>query len=366
MSAKVCVILLVAALLLASSTGVAQRLEGLASAEAFAAAVRSGETRPANARVEFSLSPLSLQKQVFHKVRRQPIWHHFLYMERAAFAERTGELCIDATLYRLVSQDKSWSVSAPFAFKTDAAAARRICAAADLLALDIRAAGTVKSFRAEGPEPDSRRVEFADLTVDVLVDGKSVYKGPARSIPIRDVPGPDAPIRAGATRIAERTVLEMEAEDASGLIYYADWERDETGWYGREITRDVSGTGMAVVHARNIGAVLTHRLVRPLPPGRYRVDVAPCYAGARLREFIVDADLAGARGRVAWFLAERGGEWMKGRSFVTGAPATELRIIAVQSGGGGINAAPEMRDMVIMLDRIRIVAVSEGAEEVLP
>ena len=43
-------------------------------------------------------------------------------------------------------------------------------------------------------------------------------------------------------------------------------------------------------------------------------------------------------------------------------PFSEFDITGIRSGGGGVNAAPEMREPVIMLDRIRIWKVEADAK----
>ena len=59
-------------------------------------------------------------------------------------------------------------------------------------------------------------------------------------------------------KLRQKSVLEIQAEDLSGLIYFSDWERHEIGWYGREL-KETGGTGIAAIHEKNMNAVAVHR-----------------------------------------------------------------------------------------------------------
>jgi len=83
------------------------------------------------------------------------------------------------------------------------------------------------------------------------------------------------------------------------------------------------------------------------------------YTGGRLRTHAIEVGLGDAATRVAWFYGKQK-TWMKSPAFRLARAADTLTVKAIQAGGGGVNAAPEMQEMVIMLDRIRVVRIEEG------
>ncbi|MDP6115513.1 MAG: hypothetical protein QGF00_23010 [Planctomycetota bacterium] len=155
-------------------------------------------------------------------------------------------------------------------------------------------------------------------------------------------------------KLSMKSVFEIEAEDMNGLIYFSDWERHEKGWYGREL-RYAAGTGIAVIHEKNMGAIAVHRFDRPLPAGIYRVQLDPHKGSARWADTIVEVELADARRAVTWFNSSREKDSFSCAPLTTSKPAPVLRIRAIQCGSGGINSVPEMKEPTIMLDTLRIM-----------
>ena len=162
-------------------------------------------------------------------------------------------------------------------------------------------------------------------------------------------------------KLLRRNVLEIEAEEMNGLIYFSDWERAEKGWYGREL-KEAGGTGIAVIHEKNMNAIAIHRFDEPLPAGSYRILLDPHKGSTRWADTIVEVELANARRAITWFNSSRERDSYSGAPLTTLKPAQALRIRAIQCGSGGINSVPEMKEPTIMLDSLRIIRL-EWAED---
>ncbi len=149
------------------------------------------------------------------------------------------------------------------------------------------------------------------------------------------------------------TVLDLEAEDLNGLIYFSDWEREQKGWYGKELNF-AGGGGIAAVHLKNVGAVARHRFPAPLPPGTYLVYLDPFANTAFWGETAVEVRLGNAGGIIAWVRAEKLADQYSCEPLCVTQPVQELQLKALQCQGGGANAAPVMEEPVILLDKLRV------------
>jgi len=311
--------------------------------------------------VKLRLRDQRIQKQVFGKLLRASWWFRFLYFKKAAYSPTTRELGFDGIILGATETDLPHIV-APFAVRVDETLAKVAVRAADELSLDVELNGKIRQIVVGPGDRPWHRLEFSTLSVRLVAEGKVLFDGAGRTADVRTIGGPDASARTGMTPVRETLVLDLEAENASGLRFFADWELDERGWYAREIVYGRYGKGIAVVHAKNRSAVMVHRLRTVLPPGKYRVALMPFKNSTRIRNNVVEVQLGNRRESVAWFYAasivEVGdGTWGTTPSFTTTRPADDLRIKIIQSGGGGINTVPEMPEEVVMLDRIRIYQV---------
>ncbi|HNQ35214.1 MAG TPA: hypothetical protein PKN80_04035 [bacterium] len=295
-----------------------------------------------------------IQQTVFRKVRRQNVWHNLLYWDRVTYRPESGELCFDATLYQYTDRRKPLLIRLPFAVKVDETAGRAAVRAADRLTLEAVLSGR---FQSAAVNPDkSYGLALESPRVKLLAGERPLLaERAARLLRPEELPAAGSGLSSGAP-IKETAVLEMEAEAVEGLKFYADWEPDLDGWYAREITRGVSGKGLAVVSARNTGASFTLRLPQPLPAGLYRVQVQPHYNSARFRDNILEVRLGRETARLGWFYVS---DWPSTPVIEAAGPVSEVVIKAVQVGGGGLNAAPEWPELVILLDKIRITRVEE-------
>jgi hypothetical protein len=330
------------------------------SASDLAQAIEAGRGDLTARPVELTFRDRRIQQQIFRKVKRRRRWRNHLFLASVAYDERTASCCFDAWVYQYQGDRRPYQrfpqiqCRMPFAVAAGRAEAEAIIRAADLLSLTITVCGRPSGVEKLGR--DRCRLVLAGASITARRGKELLCRGDARMIEPGALPGPAAPLRTGMHPLREETSAELEAEDAPALLLYADWERDVGGWYARELTRGCSGKGIAVVHERNMGQAFAWALPAPLPAGHYRVEVEGHYTSARFRANRIRVALADAVTDIAWFYGQRD-NWMTGPVFRTSRPADALFVKAVQSGGGGVNCAPELRDMVIMLDRIRVVAV---------
>lgn len=337
-------------------------------ADAFARDVEKDQKRLIGESIRFSFKDKRIQQQVFRKVKGKERWQNHLFFSRMVSNEKAGanrgDMWIDGWIYEYQGARRPYqefpqvTCRMPFVVQ-NVSDARRALRAADMLSLTIEVEGRIESIRKA--KTDSYEVCLSDATVVMRDGNKEIFRGSARTAAATELPVAGVGVETGNTIFETTPVLEMEAENAPALKLYADWDRSNTGWYARELTHGCSGNAIATVHVKNVGASFDYELPEPLPPALYRVEVNPYYASARLTENIVEVTLADAMAPVAWFYGGKD-KWMTSPTMQTAGPATKLSIKAVKVGGGGVNSAPEMHEMVIMLDRIRIVRVTEKAK----
>jgi len=243
------VIVLMAAWVLTAQAA-PRKLASFDEAAAFAGEVERSHKGLTGKTIRVTFRDKRIQQQVFRKVKRRKRWRNILFFSRAAYGN--GALFFDGVIYAYVGQRRPYQkfpqvrCDMPFAVPMPEARAREAVRAADLLALDVEVTGRIERVRKNGT--DNYTVTLREPTVRLLTGGRVIFSGRGRPVEARQAPPPNASPATGHRKLKTRTVLEMEAEDATSLIWYADWQRDEKGWYAREITRKCSGRGIAVAH----------------------------------------------------------------------------------------------------------------------
>jgi len=335
-------------------------VSGFDTASAFAAAIETDTRSVKGQTVRITFRARPIQSQLFRKIKGRDRWRNILYFSHTTYTG--GRLFIDAVIYEYVGGRRPYQkfpqirCSIPLSLAVSRAVAQKAVKQAALSALEVELTGKVGAVTKLGA--DDYAMELADAQVTLRALDDTFFNGKARTIEPAKLP-PSKASELRAPEFKQETVLEMEAENSPELQLYADWERDLTGWYARKLTRGCSGRAMALVHSPNSGATFTVRLENPLPPGLYRVEVEAVYTSARLRANIIEARLGDGSVRIAWFYGKRNA-WMISPAVNIREPARALVVKAVQAGGGGLNEAPTMEEMVIMLDRLRIVRVEGG------
>lgn len=301
----------------------------------------------------FTFKDKRIQQQRFRKTPRRDVWQNFLFFSPAVYCPASGEVFFNAVIYENTDSRAALLIKSPFAINADEKLGREVIRLSDRYALDVVLTGTVQGAN---KNPDkSYSLVLSNPTACLISEGKVLLTQPVRLVRTEELPHPGAGLATGQKH-TETSVLEIEAEEAGSLQWYADWERDLPGWYGKEITRGASGKGIAVVHAKNTGAGFDYPLPQTLAPGSYQVLILPYYIRARWRDNIIELTLGGKSTQSFWYW---GGEWMSSPVLQITQPASVLTIMAIQVGGGGVNASPEMRELVIMLDKIKIVKIEE-------
>ena len=285
------------------------------------------------------------------------ITHTYLYVDNVGYDPETKSLGIVLVVFREDVGDSALVLGFTVYLQAGAEVASDVARALEDTSLVVELDGTLASGQCRRevetgggtkcyPAWQSAEVKFKSMNT-AIISGRATLRDAlsleSNCLPVKKM-----------KKLVTATVLAIEAEEMSSLIWFSDFERDATGWYALELYTSASADHVAVVHGKNMGAVATHTFAKPLPPGTYRVHLDPHKGSSRWDDNILEVTLGDASGRVTWMYSTRGDDLFTCHPLVTKVPAGKLEIKAVKCGGGGVNTVPEMPEPTIMLDTIRI------------